>query len=124
MTRHPDRVLSGTLSGMGWLKAGSGAQSWFAHIGKNDRDANAHLICGRSLAKLALTEEEIKSIRVPVTVLVGDEDNLIKKLYVEPLRQVRKDWPVIEIKQANHITCVIKQQFREEIAAWFKKNSK
>jgi pimeloyl-ACP methyl ester carboxylesterase len=117
MTRHPDRVLSGTLSGMGWLKGGSGAQSWFAHIGKNDRDANAHLICGRSLAKLALTEEEIKSIRVPVTVLVGDEDNLIKKLYVEPLRQVRKDWPVIEIKQANHITCVIKQQFREEIAA-------
>src|SRR5438128_11207472 len=43
MTKHPDRVLSGTLSGIGWLKAGSGGQSWFAQIGKNDRDANAHI---------------------------------------------------------------------------------
>jgi pimeloyl-ACP methyl ester carboxylesterase len=109
---------------MGWLKAGSGAQSWFAQIGKNDRNAKAHALCGRSLAKLALTEEEIKSIRVPVTVLFGDEDNLIKKLYVEPLRDVRKDWPVIEIKSANHISCVMKPQFREEIAAWLKKNPK
>jgi pimeloyl-ACP methyl ester carboxylesterase len=124
MTKHSDRVLSGTLSGMGWLKAGSGAQSWFAQIGKNDRDAKAHALCGRSLAKLALTEDKLKSIRVPITVLVGDEDNLIKKLYIEPLRQVRKDWPVIEIKHANHITCILKPQFREEIAAWLKKNSK
>jgi alpha/beta hydrolase fold len=124
ISKHPDRVLSGTLGGMGWLKVGSIAQIGFAQIGKNDRDAKAHAICGRSLAKLALTEEEIKSIRVPVPVLVGDEDDLIKRLYVEPLKQVRKDWPVVEIKQANHITCIMKPQFREEIAAWVKKNGK
>jgi hypothetical protein len=56
--------------------------------------------------------------------LVGDKDNLIKKLYVEPLQQVRKDWSVIEIKDANHINCILKPQFREEIAGWLKKNSK
>jgi len=37
---------------------------------------------------------------------------------------VRKDWPVIDIKDPDHITCILKQQFREEIAAWLKKNSK
>ena len=124
MAKHPDRVLSGTLGGMGWLKVGSVGQLGFARIGKNDRNAKAHAVCGRSLAKLALTEEEIKSIRVPVTVLVGDKDDLIKKLYVEPVQQVRKDWPVIEIKDANHLTCIFKQQFREEMAAWLKKNTK
>ena len=80
-------------------------------------------VCARNLAKLGVTEEEIKAIRVPVIVLIGDRDPL-KKLYVEPLQTVRKDWPVIEIKDANHITCILKQQFREEIAAWLTKNTK
>lgn len=124
LAKHPNRVLSGTLGGMGWLKVGGIAQLGFAQIGKKDPDAKALAVCGRSLAKLALTEKEIKSIRVPVTVLVGDKDTLIKKLYVEPLQQVRKDWPVIEIKDANHITCILKPQFQEEIAAWLKKNTK
>jgi pimeloyl-ACP methyl ester carboxylesterase len=124
LAKHPDRVLSGTLGGMGWLKAGGPGQWAFAQIGKKDPNAKALTVCGRSLAKLALTEDEIKSIRVPVTVLVGDKDDLIKKLYVEPLQRVRKDWPVIEIKDANHITCIFKQPFREEIEAWLKKNTK
>ena len=123
IARHPDRVLSGTLGGMGWLKEGGVAQWAFAQIGKNDPNARALTVCGRSLARLALTEEQVKSIRAPVTVLVGDKDDLIKKLYVEPVEKVRPDWPVVEIKGANHITCVLKPQFREEIAAWLKKNS-
>src|SRR5262249_7722864 len=121
MAKHPDRVLSGTLGGMGWLKSGGVGQFGFAQIGKNDPNAKAHALCGRSLAKLALTEKEIKSIRVPVTVLVGDKDNLVKKLYVEPLQKVRKDWPVIEIEDANHLSCILKAQFQEEIAKWLAK---
>ena len=121
LVKHPDRVLSGTLGGMGWLQSGGVAQFGFAWIGKNDPNAKARALCGRSLAKLALTEEEIKSIRVPVTVLVGDKDNLIKKLYLEPLQKVRKDWPVIEIKDAGHLSCIAKTQFREEIAKWLAK---
>jgi hypothetical protein len=107
---------------VGWLKAGGAAERAFAQIGKNDPNAKALTVCGRSLARLALTEEEIKSIRVPVTILVGDKDDLVKKLYVEPLKKVRDDWPVVEIKDANHISCILKPQFREEIAAWLKKN--
>ncbi|HTU21653.1 MAG TPA: alpha/beta hydrolase [Gemmataceae bacterium] len=124
IAKHPDRVLSGTLGGMGWLKTGGAGQWAFSRIGKKDPDAKARTVCGRSLAKLALTEEEIRSIRVPVKVLVGDKDTLVKRLYVEPLQRVRKDWPVIEIKDANHFTCILKQPFREEIAAWLKKNTK
>jgi hypothetical protein len=63
-------------------------------------------------------------IRAPVTVLVGGKDDLIKRLYVEPLEGVRKDWAVVEIKDANHIDCIFKPQFREELAAWLKKNTK
>jgi pimeloyl-ACP methyl ester carboxylesterase len=123
IVKHPDRVLSGTLGGMGWLKEGGLPQTLFAQIGKNDRNADALAVCGRSLARLALTEADVKSVRVPVTVLVGDKDDL-KKLYVEPLKKLRSDWPVVEIKDANHITCIFKPQFREEIAARLKKSSK
>ena len=55
----------------------------FAQIGKNDPQAKALAVCGRSLARLALTEEKIKSIKVPVIVMVGEKDRLIRKLYVE-----------------------------------------
>jgi pimeloyl-ACP methyl ester carboxylesterase len=122
--KHPQRVRCCALCGMGWLKAGGAGQLGFAQIGKNDRDAKPLAICGRSLAKLALTEAQVKAIRVPVAVIVGDKDNLIKRLYVEPLQQVRKDWPVIDIKDASHITCIFKPQFKDEIAAWLKKNTK
>jgi hypothetical protein len=57
-------------------------------------------------------------------LLVGDKDDAIKKLYVEPLKNVLNDWSVTEIKDANHPTCILKPQFKEEIAAWIKKNSK
>jgi pimeloyl-ACP methyl ester carboxylesterase len=124
IAKHPDRVLSGALGGMGWLKDGDVAQTAFAQIGKNKPNARAMAVCGRSLAKLALTEKEIQSIKVPMTVLVGGKDDLIRGLYVDPLKKVRDDWPVVEIKDANHIDCILKPQFKEEIASWLKKNSK
>ena len=84
-------------------------------MGRDGRNHPAG-ICGRTIARLALTEEEIKAIKVPISIIVGDEDRLIQKLYVEPLQAVRKDWPVVEIKGANHLSCVAKPEFREEIA--------
>src|SRR5262249_9091293 len=107
LAKHPDRALSGTLGGMGWLREGGFEQELFAGGGKDGKPAG---LCFRSLAKLALSEEEIKSIRAPVVILFGDDDGL-KKGYVEPLSKARKDWPVIEIKGANHITCILRPQF-------------
>ena len=47
-----------------------------------------------------------------------------QRLYVEPLEHMRKDWPIVEIENANHIGCVAKPEFRAAIAAWLKKNGK
>jgi pimeloyl-ACP methyl ester carboxylesterase len=121
MAKHPDRVLSGTLGGMGWLNKVVG-DIGFGALAKNADDAKG--VCFRNLSKLALTQEEIKSIKVPVTVIVGDRDNLIKKLYVEPLKPVRTDWPVVEIKGGDHITTILQPQFKEEIDKWLAKQSK
>jgi pimeloyl-ACP methyl ester carboxylesterase len=119
LAKHPDRVLSGTLGGMGWLREGSLEQKFFAGGGKDGKPGG---VCFRSLAKLSLTEEEIKSIRVPVVILFGDRD-FLKKGYVEPLERVRKDWQVVDIKDADHITCILKPQFKEEIQKWLAKQA-
>jgi hypothetical protein len=48
-----------------------------------------------------------------------------ERLYhLQELPRLHKDWPVIEIKDADHISCILKKQFQEAIAAWLRKNSK
>jgi alpha-beta hydrolase superfamily lysophospholipase len=96
MVTYPDRVLSGMLGGMGWFRDGSGLQMFWEKLGGQRG--------GRK-------------------VLVGDRD-ICKQLYVEPLQRIRKDWPVVEIEDADHFTCIVKKQFREEITAWVNKNTK
>ncbi len=118
LATHPDRTLSGTLGGMGWLREGSAEQKFFA-ASKSDQPVG---VCFRSLAKLALSEKEIKSIDVPVEVLFGDKD-FLEKGYGEPLKQVRKDWPIVEIKDADHLSCVFKQQFKDAIQKWLLKQA-
>ena len=117
LARYPDRALSGTLGGMGWLREGSIEQKFFASGGKDGQPVG---VCFRNLAKLALTEEEIKSVRAPVLVLFGDRD-FLKRGYTEALQGVRRDWPVIDIGNADHLSCVFSQQFKEEIRKWLAK---
>jgi pimeloyl-ACP methyl ester carboxylesterase len=124
MVKHPDRVLTVTLTGMGWMEKGGLAPWLFDQIGKNDPNAKPLAICGRSLAKLAVTKTELKAVKVPVAVIVGDKDDFVKGLYVKPLQEVRKDWPVIEVKGGDHLSTILKPQFKEEIASWLKKNTK
>jgi pimeloyl-ACP methyl ester carboxylesterase len=121
IVKHQERVLSGTLGGMGCLKTGAVAQFALGQIGKNDANAKSMTICGRSLSKLALSPAEIKSIKVPMIILVGDKDDIVKKLYIEPLQRVRSDWKVVEVKDADHFTCILKPQFQSEILSWLKK---
>jgi pimeloyl-ACP methyl ester carboxylesterase len=120
LAKHPERVLSGVLGGMGWLREGSVEQAVFSASGKDGQPVG---VCFRSLAKLALTEKEIKSIRVPVLILFGDDDGL-KRPYADPLKTIRPDWSVIDIKGANHISCTLRPQFKEEIRKWLDKQTK
>jgi pimeloyl-ACP methyl ester carboxylesterase len=118
-SKYPERVLSATLGGMGWLREGSLEQKIFADGGKDGKPAG---VCFRSLARLALTEEEVKAVGPPVIILFGDRDSL-KKGYVEPLAKVRPDWPVIDIPDGDHLTSIVRPQFKEEIQRWLAKQA-
>jgi len=39
----------------------------------------------------------------------------VKTLFVEPLRQVRPDWPIIEVPDANHSQVLQRQEFKTAI---------
>jgi pimeloyl-ACP methyl ester carboxylesterase len=121
LATHPERALSGTLGGMGWLKEGTAQQKFFEQT--KGREGKAPVAAVHGMSKLAVTEQELKKIQVPVTMIVGERDP-VKKLYVVPCQEVRKDWPVVEIPSAGHISCIMKSEFREEIAAWIRKQTK
>ncbi len=122
LAKHPRRSLSGTIGGMGWLREGSPLQKfWDGMRASEGRRTPPAFI--QNVGKLALTAEELKKIEVPVEVLIGDRDP-VKRMYVDPLQKVRKDWPVVEIKDAGHINCIIKKQFRQEIVDWVRKHRK
>jgi len=120
LAKHPDRVLSGTLGGMGWLREGSPLQRFWVRLPERagSRTPPEYL---RNIGQLALTEQELKAIKAPVKVIVGDRDP-VNRLYVAPLKPVRPDWAVVEIKDAGHINCIAKPQFRDELARWVQSN--
>jgi pimeloyl-ACP methyl ester carboxylesterase len=122
MARHPDCVLSGTVGGMGWFRDGSRLQWVWEQMPVRD-GARTPAACVRAVGKLAVTEEELKGIRVPVTVVVGDRDP-VKRLYVAPLRVVRPDWPVVEVEGAGHLSCILRKQFADAIVGWVGQNTK
>jgi pimeloyl-ACP methyl ester carboxylesterase len=119
LAKHPERALSGTLGGMGWLKEGSVLQKFW-----EDKDSLIGMVpgaCIKGFSRFALTKEELESIKVPVKVLVGSRDPC-KLLYVAPLETVRKDWPVIEIEDAGHLNCIFKPRFISEMKKWIDGN--
>lgn len=122
MTKHPERLRSVAVCGMGWLAEGSLQQRFWSRM--PGRPGNETPISfAHAMADLAITEEALKAIKVPVEVIIGDQDP-VKRLYVDPLEAVRTDWKVVEIENAGHFTCVIKPEFRQAILDWIKANSK
>lgn len=119
---HPERVKSGLIGGMGWFRQGSPLQEFWQRIPNRDKQyvPSAFL---QKVGQFAVSAEELKKIAVPAEVLVGDRDP-VKQLYVAALRRGRPDWPVVEIQGAGHINCILKPDFRNEIAAWVRKQSK
>jgi pimeloyl-ACP methyl ester carboxylesterase len=122
MALHPERVKSGLVGGMGWFRAGTPLQKFWERAPGRDR-GRVPLAFFKGVTEFAVTEDELKAITGPVEVLVGDRDR-VKQLYVAALRRGRPDWPVVEIPRAGHINCIMKPEFREEIAVWVRKQSK
>jgi hypothetical protein len=73
--------------------------------------------CIRSLGALAVTEQQVKSVKVPTAVLVGENDP-IRRLYVEPLEKIRPDWPVTIVPAAGHLACILMPEFKAGIKKW------
>lgn len=122
MAKYPDRVASALVGGMGWFREGSPLQKFWERIPARDGTRTPQEFL-RNIGKLAVTEEELKKITLPVEVLVGGRDP-VKQMYVMPLQRARTDWPVVEIADAGHMNCIVKKQFRDEIGSWVRKNTR
>ena len=118
LVMHPERVKSAVLGGMGWLREGSALQDFWGQLSdaKHVRSGTPPS-CPRSLGALAVTEAQVKAIKVPVEVIVGDRDP-VKRMYVEPLEKIRPDWPMKVVAEAGHITCIMQTEFRQQIKKW------
>jgi pimeloyl-ACP methyl ester carboxylesterase len=109
----PDRMLSGVIGGMGWTALGPAVKE---REGADARNASLRA-CARAFPQLGITREELLAIKIPLTVVIGEDDSLLKRS-VEPLRIARPDIPVVEIAGANHITCVLRPELRQAIVAF------
>jgi len=115
---HPERVSAAVLGGMGWLKAGAQLSSVWDKL---ERPLfTVPPACAKSFPQFAVTEAEIKSLKIPVTILIGEEDPC-RQWYVEPLQRVRPEWPVHIIAGAGHLNCIDKPEFQAQLAAAFGK---
>ncbi len=112
-TTHPQRVRGVVLGGMGWLKAGGALENFWQGI-QGRSNARVPVACLHGIAQLGITEADVKAVRVPVVMIIGDRDPC-RRLYVEPLHQIRPDWPVNVIENAGHLNCVMKPEFRARV---------
>ena len=115
LTKHPERVQTAVLGGMGWLKSGSVLQQTWEKM-PGGKGPGVPQACVRGLSRLAVSEAELKAVQVPVTVIVGDRDP-VKRMYVEPLQAARADWPVKLINGAGHLNCIMKPEFSAALRA-------
>lgn len=115
---HPNRVTELVLGGMGWHKAGAPMNRVWDEV-EHDRFL-VPPACARSFPQLAVTEAEIKAVKIPVTVIVGEHDPC-REWYVAPLHQVRPEWPIHLIAGAGHLDCIAKPNFKTQLAAALEK---
>ena len=112
---HPERLNRLVLCGMGWRKAsGPLYRFWETAEGKRFKRSDVPPACENSFPELSVTEAEIKAVTIPVEMIVGDSDPY-REWYVEPLHEVRPDWPVHIIANANHINSPIKPDFKTQL---------
>lgn len=104
---HPDRVRSTTLGGMGWLEEGSRLQDFWTQSGAFG--GNPALTHG--FAEFATTAAQVKNIRSPISVVVGERDPC-RQLYVAPLLKLRPEIPEHVIAGAGHLGCVANPEFK------------
>lgn len=120
---HPERMYSGMIGGMGWVPWGPILDGALGHgEGSTGRGATHMRACGRAFPDLGITEEELKAIRVPLTVIIGEADGLYERRVV-PLAAARPDIPVVIIPKMNHINCSFNPEYKSAVKHWLDEQS-
>lgn len=109
-TVAPQRMLSAVVGGMGWVPQGPISE---ARAGES-RGTPSLQACARAFPQLGITSEELGAIEIPMVIVIGTDDGLLARR-VDPLRDERPDISVIEIKGANHVSCIFHPEFRTAI---------
>ena len=113
MVLHSERVRSAVLGGMGWMNS----DNVFPGDEKEKKSPTAIDACVRGFKRLAVSAEDVRGIKTPFLVIIGDSDPLRQK-YVAPLQKLRPDVPVKIVEGAGHVTCLAKPEFKKEIKAF------
>src|SRR5690606_25424567 len=108
---HPHRVRSAVIGGMGWYEPDANAQD-------EGEPADQYERVARGVRELAMTESEMKSLEVPLVVLIGTEDYLLQR--VECWQSIEPDLNVVYIEGANHNGCIFKPEFKSGILDFLK----
>ena len=115
---YPERVGAIVLGGMGWIKAGAAMNSVWDKMSRERFSVPPE--CPRSFPEFAISEAEIKAVKNPVTVIIGENDP-VRRWNVEPLHHLRPDWPVQVIPGADHLNCIANPEFKSQLEAALQK---
>jgi pimeloyl-ACP methyl ester carboxylesterase len=110
---HPARVRSAVLCGAGWMEDGT----MFNRSGGGKAQGGgpiAPLLAG--FAEFAVPAESVKALRVPIEIIIGENDHL-RASAVAPLLRLRPDLTEHVVPGANHLSCVLKPEFKAEVDA-------
>lgn len=114
LTLHPERIKSAIIGGMGWMETRE--QNPVRDLDReNPEETTAYRACMKGFPEMTFSREELLAIKTPMTVLIGADDPLFGR-YVKPLQEARPDVPVVVIPEANHLTCIMKPEFKTEIS--------
>lgn len=107
LATHPERVRSAVIGGMGW--------SDYQALPEGDipEEKTGIAACRRAFGELGITRQELSAVRTPAVVIMGKDDRLRGR--VAALTEIRPDFPVVWIENANHTSCIFRKEFREAI---------
>ena len=113
---HPERVRSATLGGSGWMEDGSIFQRLADGAGDAGASAKVFRPVVAGFADFAVPAQTMKALQVPIEIVVGEKDPA-RALAIAPLLQLRPDLTEHVIADADHLTTVLKSEFRTQILA-------
>ncbi len=115
LATHPERVKSAVVGGMGWFHTRWGQPLRLEAPGTlRGAESSSREACFKGFLALQVSEEEIKAIKTPMTILIGENDP-IRKRYVQPLMKIRPDIPVVVLDKSNHLSAIRNAEFKDSI---------